>query len=402
VGHSPEGSDRDRSEIALRLRRGFLIYAAEGASSPAAAAEFERCLQLGGADSATGQLLTSDELFATFCALYGYYAMRADLDRVEQLLRSVRENLLESRQWFRPFNDAGFGMLAWYRGDFNGARQKLQSSATARNEVGARELAAIWFMPNEATASIYTHLALAHYMQGDLAGAEAELARTEKRCSTIGFPQGAFSLAYARQMEVVIRVDAGQFDAAARAAGDLTVLGEQHGFDSWTMVGTAQSMCVGALAAAETGATQADLAPHIAAITGFVDLWRALGVISLITFYDAIVARLLIATGQTADARERINTALVLADQTGMHFYEAELLRLQAQTVDDPKQRSTGIRDAIEVARQQGAHILELRSAFDYFDEHDAVRRDFLQQATARFSAESTWPELLRARAILG
>ena len=40
--------DRDRREMTLRLERGFLTTAADNPASPDAAADFERCLQLGG------------------------------------------------------------------------------------------------------------------------------------------------------------------------------------------------------------------------------------------------------------------------------------------------------------------------------------------------------------------
>ena len=64
-------------------------------------------------------------------------AIRADLDRVEQLLTSVRQNLLTTREWFRPFNDAAFGMVAWYRGEFDEALDKLRFAAESRSERGA-------------------------------------------------------------------------------------------------------------------------------------------------------------------------------------------------------------------------------------------------------------------------
>ena len=44
------GPDRDRLEMALRLERGRLASAAEGYQSRAAAADYERCLQLAGTD----------------------------------------------------------------------------------------------------------------------------------------------------------------------------------------------------------------------------------------------------------------------------------------------------------------------------------------------------------------
>src|ERR1700755_705557 len=57
------GPDRDRREMAARLERGLLAGAAEGHSSHDAAADFERCLQLGGTD------LADDRLAATLAAL---------------------------------------------------------------------------------------------------------------------------------------------------------------------------------------------------------------------------------------------------------------------------------------------------------------------------------------------
>ena len=61
--------------------------------------------------------------------------------------------------------------------------------------------------------------------------------------------------------------------------------------------------------------------------------------IALITFYDALLARLLIASGQLPEAQERLQTGLDLAERTRMHFYDAELMRLRARTTDDTDTR---------------------------------------------------------------
>ena len=105
------GPERDRSEISLRLRRGFLTAAVDGPSSSALAGDFERCLQLVGTD------LREDELVATLIALGAYYISRADLRRATQVLESLRAGL-EGRQWFRPVLQSSFGALEWLRGDF--------------------------------------------------------------------------------------------------------------------------------------------------------------------------------------------------------------------------------------------------------------------------------------------
>jgi class 3 adenylate cyclase len=392
----PPRGERDRLEVALLLGRAFLAQAAEGVASQTAAADFERCLALCGGD------LADDDLFSTVMSLYPYYAMRADLDRAERLVQSVRAQLTGPRACFLPINEFGLGMLAWYRGEFGYAREKLEVAANTLTEACTRDLEAMLFMPNDATAGLYTHLALARYIDGDLAGVAAELDRAERRCAEIPFPKGAFSLAYVRQMEVLIRAEAGQLQHAAEAAVELTTLGEQHGFDSWALVGTAQHATVGVLSALADNANPAVLEPHIATLTAFVEAWRSLNAISLITFYDAILARLLIANGELPKARERLQIGLELAERTRMHFYDAELLRLRAHTTDDIGAHREDLEAAWELARRQDAPIFQLRAATDLFRLDGTQARHALLGALSRFPDGSSWPEVAPARAMLG
>ena len=76
----PPGPDRDRREIAPRLKRGYLTATAEGAQSPVAVADFERCLELVGTD------LRDDEVVATLTAVGAYYLWRADLQRAGEII----------------------------------------------------------------------------------------------------------------------------------------------------------------------------------------------------------------------------------------------------------------------------------------------------------------------------
>ena len=107
---------------------------------------------------------------------------------------------------------------------------------------------AAWFMPNDPIASVHTHLALARYMQGDLAARRGALANTKRRCDAVGLPQGPFSLAYARQLEVLMRIEVWRTAIAPpTVAADLTRQAQMHGLDSWAMVGAAQQATVAAL-----------------------------------------------------------------------------------------------------------------------------------------------------------
>ena len=109
------------------------------------------------------------------------------------------------------------------------------------------------------------------------------------------------------------------------------------------------------------------LSAHIATVTTSLDTWRMVGLNLYLTLYDAVVGRLLIAVGQPEWARS-LDTGLQLADDTGMHFYDAEPLRLRAHTHTDPDARQADIAAARELARRQGATLFELRAALDDFE----------------------------------
>ena len=391
----PAGPDRDRREISLRLRRGFLFYAAEGAVSRNAAADLERCLQLSGTE-------VTDDLFSILTALWGHYVIRADLRHAHRVLQAIDAGVVkgESSEW--PTLTAGFGMLAWYRGEFDTAREKLETGASQRDNVRPTLLAG-WFMATDPIASMHTHLALARYIQGDLRGAEDELLNAGQRCDALGLPQGPFSRAYARQMEVLIRIESGELELAAAAASSLVTDAGAHRLDSWVMLGSAQQAVVAALLTLKRTPTDREaLQAHIETVTAIVDGWRALGLKSMITFYDGLLARLLLAVDQPADARERIDAGLRLAEETGMHFYDAELQRIRAHTHEDHSQRCDGLGAAIELARQQHAVIFELRAAADDFQLRGEPARQELRDSVLGFPDASTWPELARARTLLG
>ncbi len=395
IERAPAGPERDRREISLRQRRGLLFYAAEGALSRNSAADFERCLQLHGTE------LTED-LLSTVSALYGHYVVRADLRRAQQVMEAVESGVVKGRPWAWPTVTAGFGMLAWYRGEFDSARQQLETAASQRNHVG-QEIIASWFMANEPIASIHTHLAMARYIQGDLSGAADELLASARRCDEVGQPQGPYSLAYTRQMEVFIRIESGELDQAAAVAASLISDARKHGFVPFVMLGSAVQAVVEALLTMTNSPTDQDaLRSHIATVTELVNGWRAAGLKSMIMIYDGVLARLLLTSGEPADARERVDAGLTLAEKTGMHFYDAELLRIRAHTHDDFHRRCEGLRAAIELARQQHASIFELRAAADDFELRAEPARQQLQDSILRFPDDSTWPELSRARALLG
>ncbi|CAN3127129.1 ATP-binding protein [Mycobacterium sp. smrl_JER01] len=384
------GGHRDTREVEIRLRRGFLASAVEGTSSAQAAVDFERCLELVGTE-------LTEEFLTTMTALYGYYATRADLHRAEQVLTAVRAGQTENLAWFLVNNDAGFAMLAWYRGQFSSALQNLDAVAD-RTQISSGEDEAHWFIPNEPLASIYTHLAAARLVVGDYAGAQEEFDRAARRVEHLGFPQGPYSAAYAHSYQAWMYIEAGDLDRAGQIVAGMAADAERYGFDAWALIAATQQCTVDGLRALATESAAA-LETHIGTMTMLVEAWRAAEVRMFLTFYDSVVARLLIASGRTEEARARLDTALLLAADTDVHFYDAELLRLRAHTEAEADDRDRCLRDAAALARRQGAAIFELRSAADLYQLRGA--RDGLADAVERFPPDSSWPELARARALL-
>jgi class 3 adenylate cyclase len=387
------GPDRDRREIAVRLRRGFLT-AAEGNSSRAS--DFKRCLEL----VATDRL--DDELVWALSGLGFYYSSRADTRRAIQVAELMRAGLTPGRPWFRAVSDAQFGLGAWLCGQFDLARSHLELATTNWAATDHDEIETVWFTPNDPIAEAYMHLACLGLVRGDLTAAEAELAHAAQRAERLDFPQGPFNLAYTRAIEIWVRIEAGQLDRAAVLAADLINLGERHGFDVWRLVGATQQATVSALNA--LGADDLELtglSANIATVTTLVGTWRAVGLKPYLNFFDSILGRLLIAAGQPEQARHRLDTGLQLAEDTGMCNYEAELLRLRAHTHTDADARRADLAAALTLARQQGAPLYELRAALDDFELRGQPARAALAEVVSRFPTDSGCPELARAEVAL-
>jgi hypothetical protein len=327
---------------------------------------------------------------------------RADLRHAFQLLELVNAGIGEDRKWFRPAMQTGFGMVAFLRGDFRAARGHFQAATTAPADDDARRIAALWFIPDDPIALAHEHLAMDHLFNGDIAGAEVEFGHAIRRAGRLDFPQGPYNHVYAIDIEIWMRIEAGQFDMARALVADMVERAERYGFDFWQLFGATEEALVDAteLLTAEDPPADA-LAAQIAAVTGYVDLWRSLGLYAYQTHYDCLLAQLLIAAGRPDEARARIETALGIARDTEMHLYDAELLRARAQTHADPAAGQADLAAAVELARSQGAPLFELRAAIDDFLARGEPARSGLADAADRFSSDSAVPEYARAQRLL-
>jgi class 3 adenylate cyclase/tetratricopeptide (TPR) repeat protein len=395
--HVPPSPDRDHREVALRLRHGFLAAAAEGPRSAQAAADFERCLELSGTDP------HADELFATLMALFTYYVNRADLGRADAVVRTLRVGVDGGRHWWRSENLAGSGVVCFLRGQFADAAAYLEEAAATAAARGDHNIESEWFAPFDPMVLDFTSLAQARWMRGDLTGADEALRQALARADQLDFPQGPFSLCYTRYVEATIAIETGQADRALAAAADMSAVGGQQGFDQWITAGALMQQCGAAVAALQSPPVDsAALAQPIDMLTGWVTACRAVETTGFLSSFDALLARLLLAADRRDEARARIEAGLALARSTGMDYYDCEFLRLRAATHPDPDAARADLDAAHSTAVTMGANGFALRAALELHDTCGAAAYDILREALTRMPAEGTWPEVRRARAVVG
>jgi predicted ATPase len=109
-------------------------------------------------------------------------------------------------------------------------------------------------------------------------------------------------------------------------------------------------------------------------------------------------------------ALAEIDGALALADETGEHWFDAELHRIRGeilikQNPADPALAEAALLAAIAVAQQQRARPFELRAALSLARLYKSAGRpidahDVLRPALEGFSATPEFPEITEAKAL--
>ena len=396
VSEISDSPDRRSLEVGLRLRRGILVASAEGNSSPDAVQDYERCLELVLGD------IAGDDMFSTLIPLFGYYMVRGDLHRAQQVAEVLRSGLASGREHYRPDNEAAFGMIRWYAGDFAVAHDQLEASvAGVLTRQIAPDYTATYFMPNDGPASAHANLALARFMCGDLCGADAQIDAARRRCQAIDFPRGPFTTAQAEAYAAWMLMERSETVAAKAAATVVTDIADRHGFDSWALIGATEQASVDAVSALDGEPHDCSaLTAHAQTIEGLCAVWKAIDLALFLPFFTATAGRLRAASGDTEGAAARYEETLEIARATGIHFYDAEVMRLQSQLLPDAEARAQ-LRLASDLARMQHAVPFELRIARELLARGDTDALTFLAAATARFAADAHYPELDEARSLL-
>ena len=391
----PHDLARDLYEVNLRLQRGYLAVSEEGHSSPAAAIDYQRCLELTASDP------VGDQWFSTVIVLWTYHLTRGELSKAQEI-SDLTYRSLERREWYRSFNLASFGILECWEGDFRAAHDLLEVFDATRVTEDEERFAAEWLNPNEPVGGALVCSAVVRFFTGDQAGAEAQFAAALARTDGMEFPRGPYSAAHSLTHHAWMQIELGQFEKAAERITRLADISARHGFDSWTMVAQMQQTVLTAVQSVQRGtASMKDSAEHALVLDGMIEIWKAFDTRYFLPYYLSMAGLLHAAGGDKRLAHARLQESLELAGETAMHFYDAESLRHLANLELHPNGREQGLREALALACRQHCVLFELRAAIDLVSLCGGVERKGLEAALRRVVDGSEYPELDRARVTL-
>ncbi len=383
-------------EVGLRLQRGYLSLSMEGNSSPDAAGDYERCLEL--SLSAVG----SGQMFATLISLWAYYSSRAEFDRAIQVLDLLHANDAALPPAMSAMIEGCYGLVAWYRGDYVQGRERYAVMQTMfENVVAGADLSSWWFIPTDPYVVSTTNTPLMVAMSwGDISSAESLLAKARALVADAQFPRGPYTLVAGMSFHSWWNVEIGNFDGASRIVDEIAEICARHGFDSWGVVAATQRQVFDGLRIVYEGRA-AENQPALSALAStigtYMSMWKMMEQWVFTTYYTTMQGVIHAAAGEPELAIAAFDEAQAIAARTGMAFYEAETRRHRANLGDTHAEKEAGLRDAMDLAEQQGIPLYELRSAMDLADLIGDDR--VLAPVVEKFAAEISFADLERARA---
>jgi len=349
LNHLSPGTHQ-QTELRIRGMRSFSAVMTGGYAAPEAAADYhesvELCRALAGAPEIVPSLINS----------WSYYAMRGDLAQADVVAGAMIEESLDVGSGF-PAKAVGKGINGFFRGRFDESRRLLESFVESDWGATAERPPPIWPLPNDPLVAIHAHLLLISWITGSQRGAQVWAHHGRERSSHLSFPYGAFSLGYLEHFVALMRTLEGDFAGVAQAGEALTRLGERHGFALWQLVGALH------LAVSAVHLGQHEAVDQLAAGLATARVVLASDVYTPYWLTELAVAQNL--AGRQQDAIRSAEEALQVAQETGSTFYSAEtlrvrgLLRIQLGTPGGVDV----LRQAVDLARRQGATALEQRAA---------------------------------------
>lgn len=398
--------ERPPLELAVRLSRGAAASAIGGYAAPQAVEDFQRALDV--CHDLREVPGMGVGMQSALLGLWAYYSVSGDLTTARTISTAMAEHaqrLVRLKEPGLPGALPSFyvcrGVEHFFAGSLAASREhfELAVEQLATDDIDPAQ----WPLPNDPLAGVLSFLAMVCVLTGDEEGALAATKRGVDRSAELAFPIGPFSLGFVRNYETWMHRARGALDDAARAAAEVSRIGERHGFFDWLIIG---HIHLAAVAAAQEPSHAA-----LAELGAGIETWRAGGGELMLPWLMIEQAWGYVALGEADRAAERLDEATELIER-GQWLFAAEAHRLRAELTavstgaDDPAvaaELAAGMRVAVE----QGAALFVLRCAasFERWLGAPAMPpelRRFADEARRGLPVAGHQPELIRPSAPAG
>ena len=360
----PDSRERTEEELALQVTLGTALTATQGYAAPEVARTYARAWEL------YTQMRETPQVLPVLLGIGRFYTVRGEFKTAHDVgtyLLTMAEAKRDPALLLAAHN--ALGIVSFYSGEFEAALDHLERGIERYDSATPDPTGSPAFrlVPPVVTCAIHTAWTLWILGYPDRAAARArealELARS------LDHP---FGQSYACHLAAAVHHWRGEPQTVEELEDEALAHDIQHDFGLLLTVGVVQRGWL----LAERGEREEGLAQMQEGLAKH----REIGAMVLIPAFLGMVAEVHRKLGRPADGLSAVAEALTVAQQSGQHYWEAELhrltgvLTLQAETSSERDPRSAGsdtsatgdaeshILQAMEIARRQGAKSLELRA----------------------------------------
>jgi DNA-binding winged helix-turn-helix (wHTH) protein/predicted ATPase len=298
----------------------------------------------------------TERLFRVLPGLGWFYLVRGSLTAARDIgrqLLGMAESTGDTAIFLAAYNT--LGVASFYGGEFEEALGHLERGIALydpaeHSPAGAPELR----LSIDSGLSCMVHAAWASWALGHPDRAERQMREALDSIRALDHP---FSLAQGLRSAAAFHQCLRQSAAVQEHAQNGVTLAREHGFGAVLL---ATRFHMGWLFLDQGREDEG-----LAAMRAWVDRCREIRAECLIPNYLGWLADALGRLGQREEALARIDEALGAAARSANHYWTAELHRLRGTLVDSDEHAEASLREAVAIARRQGAKSLELRAALD-------------------------------------